>query len=332
MDYSIIFCAKNPHNLRTAASYIVEKVDVEVTSGTKYILMGEEHNRSTHRLLQQAVMQLLLSGGSKIAYHVESDHSTLARPLKTRAAYNDKQIETICANDRYGALVIRAALSFESFGYTPKTFENIFGFCLAEKIKTHFIDAAKYVADAGDHKKYLNLRDTETKATATAYYGHELQSNSVVPVESAEGMSIRNKLMVQKSLAHAKHDGADVVVVHCGYQHLFGSVSSGFNYADSLAAQFRKCGIDPHIVIPSYKENISDIPAEAREAGHLVTVVEGLFDMSLPRMDEVENQIIDGVVSHSGGAVARHDVTDKISQWRRNFSADAKALLKRAPA
>lgn len=334
MYFSTISCANAPHNLHIAASYIAAKVDAQAVSGTKYFLMGEEHNRSTHRLLQQAVMQLLLSGGSKLAYHVEHDHSTLARLLKTRALYkyNDGQIETICANDRYGALAIRAALSFERFGYTPKTFENVFGFCLAEKVKTHFIDAAKYVLDAGENKKYLNHREPETQAAVTAYYGHELQPNTIIPVESAEGMAIRNKFMTHKSQVHTKRDEPDVVVVHCGYQHLLGSTSSGFDYADSLAAAFRKQGIEPLIVIPSFKENIRDIPQAAIVAQHDVTVVEGLFDIGLPPIEAVEIEIIEGVVRQSEGAVTRHDVTSHLAQWKRNFSADAKAFLKRAPA
>ena len=148
----IINSAENSYDLRPVATAIMDRIHQAVQANTSgkpvVVIMGEEHPKPSHRLLQQAILHLSQESGLKPVYHFEYGHHLLEKFLRQRAGFIPEEIDRLKSKDANGHLLLRAFKAYhDPMRYSPCASDNLFGFCLNRGISVSFTDAARKVDD-----------------------------------------------------------------------------------------------------------------------------------------------------------------------------------------
>ncbi|MFA7276834.1 MAG: hypothetical protein WC043_08535 [Pseudobdellovibrionaceae bacterium] len=336
-DATFLPPASDAHDVQPAARGIFERILLTRRSLCSpqpvIVLMGEDHTKPSHKLLHQAVMALCHQHGLSVSYHFEHEHNVAARLLRSRAgvALGPVQEERFAARDVQGALALKTTMLYEPFRYATRSYENLFGFCLDEGVRTVFIDAAKTPAVGLNGRKNLNLRDARTHQAAEQFLGRPCALTEEICAESPDGMAIRNQMMVAASLRDAAQNPRDVVAVHCGYHHLLGDQRDGFLYDTSLMALFSQQSDAVLAVFPQEDGCFSHHPPDAHVKGGLAKtlVARGLSQAGFMSGEEGEGAEIIDICAASGDLVSLHDVRSRFAQWRRELPHAVQGLLKK---
>lgn len=281
------------------------------TSGKPVVvIMGEEHPKPAHRLLQQAILHLSQESGLKPVYHFEHEHNLLERVLRTKANFelSNQQLSELKLKDVSGHLLLRAIKTHEPMQYSPRAADNIFGFCIDNGISVSFTDAAKKTIYIDSDERFLNLRDRATQNFAAGFLERSLSEDEEISVASSpEGMAIRNNMMCQNSLKSAADTKLDIIIHHCGTHHAVGDARYGFSYEDSLAKRFRDKGCPVLVVYPDTNNMSENIPAEAGQQLVNTLLIKDLPNQSFAKNDPMEKWEVDRIISASGDLITRHD-------------------------
>lgn len=338
MSIEQILCEDNPLDLRPAAVAVVQKLKHLRAQPTNdkppVIIMGEAHNKPTHRLLQQAVMALCTDEGLSVAYHFEQEHSLLPQLLKSRLNMNlsPRDIAALSVADSSGRMLLKTAMLFRPVRFATYSAENVFAFAMDNNIAVAFTDAAKCRDDGAGRVATLNLRDPLTAQFTAAKRGQPVTSDAVISVETPEGMDIRNQMMVAKSVAHAQQVKPDIIVHHCGFQHAVGDARFGFSYAGSLAKQFQGMGHDTVVVCPAAASGDEHIPPDAAEGRGAICVVNGLAANEFTQNDLSEKAFLREIMYQSGGLIAPYEIDDATRKtWLKNLPREYKDTMKLRP-
>ncbi|MCD8566755.1 MAG: hypothetical protein LRY36_02400 [Alphaproteobacteria bacterium] len=218
-----------------------------------YIVIGEEHATTTHRMAQAGLLDNLataVKAGQKehgqILYSYEFPYNflqTLAYrhyglPLKKRA--QQKLHET----DPLGHHFMRAALANNPLADARQSLYRIFNTCLQHQIPLIMADAAR-------NNKIGHLCPSDRLAGRTARSLHKITrgrypeldlKNDRIGPASASGTVIRNAVMARRIITAAERNNAGTIITATGFAHMSGDSFLGLDYEnvpDSILKQRR---------------------------------------------------------------------------------------------
>lgn len=267
----IVSCP-DPLDLRPAVERIVGEVRNRIADGPVVVLMGEQHPSASHKALQQAVLGKLRDETS-VAYGVERPHDFLEWfvsegfgfkiPPDLRGRISDA--------DRNSCRLIAAFLAAAWPADVPVSERSVLAFCREKGISVRANDAA-------DADLFLDQDDPATRALIEQYAPERL-GTLIHSRDEALGVELRNRMIVERALAHMKESGAKVYVQQCGKGHIFGNNMTGDEFAGSLSAMFAKTGVNVLSVFPAGSGwGFETIPAQAKEQLHQGLIIEGLSE------------------------------------------------------
>jgi len=250
-----INCYDNPYDLRPAADIIVgaaHKMMEDLPEGTPLvILMGEVHSMPAHKELQHMVASRLLEDEDKFTVNFEFPHNEWATEAQKSMGFDvPEPLYYDCSSyDGNGRGALSAFMGFADTSGAPVARHNMMAFCYDREIPAVFNDAAR-------NGNYLDLKDPYTAAVANEYAReHGLMAQKIHILDSI-GIAIRNIVMAQRGVSHAKQSGASLILQLVGGGHVFGYTNTGDSYEDSLCAAYRRAGaalIDGIKTRPSFK-------------------------------------------------------------------------------
>lgn len=303
----------NPYDLRPALDAVQAEIERRTQGGRKLVvLMGERHDAPAHVALRQSVIERLLTSSSPIACGLEREHDLLAVIIE--GAFQHPLAEglrdALCALDRDGQNLLKAYKVAMRAVESPVTDKNFMNFCLAEEVSMRVNDVAmsRALAPGGERRRCL---DTTAPAMQDIIRSHApaLQGQDVTFV-SAEGVHLRNRLIVERVLEHMNDSGAQVYVQSCGNSHIYGDRFGHKPFAQSLSALFNQAGMDVLPVFVSskvYDEGMIPEGAEAmRQQGVMVSgLSERLFEyrQGYEFSDEYDESLLMEAISKASGGV-----------------------------
>jgi hypothetical protein len=330
MPHHIVDCSEDPYDLRPATEEITQQIFDLTNQGNGrskpvIVIMGEIHTNPLHRLLQQAVMANCLKENQNlsVAYHMEHEHNLLGHIARTREGINflPQLDSTLKHHDKNGQMLVQAVLKHEPIRYATKSAESVLGFCLDRGISVAFTDIAKRYYD--ERRQVFDWRDPETQLILTMPHGEALN------VESPQGMALRNHFMAQKTTDIIVQRKPDVVVHHCGREHVLGDTPSGFSFADSLLAKFLAKGFPTIAVFPETKADHTRIPPEAFENTALKITVSGLANLSFGKNDPQEMACLHQCRQASRDMGDNYADSSQVKIWKTSVSRNL-PLIKQA--
>ncbi len=336
MTAHIINSAENPYDLRPVANAIMDRIHQAVrqskTSGTSdkpvVVIMGEEHPKPAHRLLQQAVLHLSQESGLKPVYHFEYGHHLLEKLLRQRAGFISEEIDSLKSKDANGHLLLRAFKAYhDPMRYSPSASDNLFGFCIDKGISVSFTDAARKVDDFTLDTHFFDVSDSATREIVIQHLGSNVSDIEAVSFDNATAMAIRNDMMCQNSLKSAADSKPDIIIHHCGSHHAVGDARYGFSYEESLAKKFKDEGCPVLVVYPDTNNMSDNIPAEAGQELANILLIRGLPDQSFTKHDPMEKLEVDKIIAASGGLISHHDKNSTKPVYVRRLREHAEKLL-----
>lgn len=326
MSYHTVDCSKAPYDLRPATEEITRQIfDLKNPKDGKnkpvIVIMGEVHTNPLHRLLQQGVLARCSEAGLSVAYHMEREHNLLGHIARTRRGIQaSPQLDgTLAYHDKDGQVLAKIALKYAPVRYATAAAENILGFCLDNGIATAFTDVAKRYSN--ERAQVFDWRDPETKLI--------IPHGETINVESPQGMALRNRFMAQKTAGLIVQRQSDVVVHHCGREHVLGDSLSGFSFAESLFAKFLAQGFLTIAVFPSTKTDQEKIPPEGLGERTLI-IVSGLADCSFGKNDPNELACIQQCAQASGTLIHTYANSAQIRTWMHSSSRSLFPLITQA--
>lgn len=229
-----VSCAANPYDLRPAVSTIVGAIEETLASMPPdeplFVIMGEDHGHTADKLLQQAVLTHLTTPENRSTFRpalgYEFSHDMPERILKPYLTGNEWK--TIQRHNKLGDLNPLIAMTVASDDASC-AFTNLFTFAASSNLRTAFNDAViNYGKDPS--LSYLNQKDPETRRLITQYAPQELDHRIIA--RSRTGLYLRNIMIVENALVHAKAAQARVYIQQCGKAHIAG-IQNGFYFAPS---------------------------------------------------------------------------------------------------
>ena len=312
--FKTVSCAADPDDLRPVLDILAAEMVARTARGPLVVLMGEDHTVPAHKVMRQGLMSRLLKTTSSFAYGMERAYDLLPHLLEKKfdLVLDADQRAQLIGDDYNGHRLARAFRATLTPEHSPFTSKNLLAFCLYNNVSIRANDAAKIRVD---NKWVLDLPDHQN-----------------IPVESLEGVALRNSVIVERALTHMHESGVHIYVQDCGMGHVLGHQSTQgiWPHSESLSALFLQAGVD---VLPVYTADFVYAPDKLPEGAAALLrdkgiVVEGLntrrfmTGMSAPYM---EKQMVEGFSAHSGGEIAvfpettqEEDVREK-ERLRRNI-------------
>ena len=332
-------CSNDPYDVTAVTKAILDRVrhvQGEAADASKpvVVLMGEVHDQPSHRLLMQGFLAAAKADGFEPSLHLEHEHQLLGRIARIDAGIELKswQADALSLAERDGKILLQATMAYRPLSYSPIIGHNLMAYCLENAVPVAFTDAAKS-GRASDSERILDQSDRETARQIAAYYSarfnHAASSvpETPVSVEAPDGIAIRNRMMVDLSGRHLGLSRSTLLVHHCGREHLLGDTRSGFDYRDSLAAQFAAQGYQVVSVFPESSDAFDRVPAEALGAGKAdVVLVEELSARSYPVTIATEQDELLRFSQHSDGLI---DVYEMDPEPKRALRGGVRTALER---
>jgi hypothetical protein len=244
-----------------------------MADGPVVVLMGEQHPSASHKALQQAVLGKLKDENSTVAYGVERPHDFLEWfisegfgfkiPPELRGRVSDA--------DKDGRRLIETFLIAAWPADVPVSERSVLAFCRDKGISMRANDTA-------DADLFLDQNDPTTRALIVQYAPERL-GTPIHSRDDALGIELRNRMIVERALAHMKDTGAQIYIQQCGKAHVFGNNMTGDEFESSLSAMFANAGVNVLSVFPAGAGwGFETIPAQAKEQLHQGLVIEGLSE------------------------------------------------------
>lgn len=340
------------YDLRPALDVIQTEIERRTQGGRPLVvLMGERHDAPAHIALRQSVIERLLTSSSPIACGLEREHDLLGAIVESTFQYplTGELRDALDVLDPDGQNMLKAYKATRKAVESPVMDKNFISFCLAEEVSVRANDAAASwaLAPGGVSKRCLDMADLAT-CKILQRHAPALQGKDVTFI-SAEGVYLRNRLIVERVLGHMNDSGAQVYVQSCGNSHIYGDKFGHKHFVQSLSALFNQAGMDVLPVFVSskaYDEGLIPAGAEAmRQQGVVVSgLSERLFEYKgygSEFSDEYdESCLIEAISKHSGGAfkimpdafMGRGSLLwDEVESLVPAWVDEAEALVKKRP-
>lgn len=260
---------------------------------------------------------------------MEYDHTTLPKFLKSRAGLeipSNKESDLRDA-DEMGHLQIQAAVLYDNFRYAAHSLENIMIYCMDRNIRVTFADTSKKILHLESSEKFLNLRDPATRQAAELYLQKAIDPEDNISAEGPVGMAIRNKFMTSKIDGIMQKRKPEIVVVHCGHQHIWGNINFRFSFQDSLAHNLSLLGHSIFSIIPKMNSTIAALIEENPNTNNRLLTLDNFPQLDFWGKTPAEDAIVSQIIKASGGIITRH--TPRIQRWKSCFISEGEKLFDR---
>lgn len=223
-------------NVEVAANDIIQAIELKLENlapdKTLFVPVGENHTMPSHRLTIQALLQGLKNRGHAIAFGFEADYDFLA---ESKIPFASEGIKArLLEKDPDGEHVLRMLSSSDgAFLNANASLQNLFCFCLDQKISTSFNDLAKIYG-------IWQSVPIDPYDLDTLFFKMLTQQDLHAVWDAAEpmGMRLRNFAMTFNGRAHAREEGAQIYIQHCGGAHVFGDAEYESPYSMSLVNNY----------------------------------------------------------------------------------------------
>jgi hypothetical protein len=260
------FTVQNPMDMKAVDTLLYQTVmDMRRgmdPAGTLYVLIGEAHKFSAHRMAQTGLMASLASESSSLhsVFTTEISYNFLEQSLEQeirrelRQEMTPERKERLREMNPIGHLDARAHMSGSHLGYAPCAMDRFFQTALDTGTPVIPVDASKQSAS------HIDPGDPLAQAFA-AQAGIDL-TRQKIKIDSNAGVNIRNGVMAHRTIEAADKYSADIMVSGVGRDHL-GDTAAGLSFADSLPAHIADA-TSPHdkiltIYFTAPSENDEDI-------------------------------------------------------------------------
>ncbi len=265
---------RKEHDMRPYADAIVKQalknLKEKPDDGKPLVLLiGEAHSAPAHKIIQMLVLKQLKEKGINIAFGIEGEHNMLPQRFSeiTNRTISEEEADYIKFRDPDGILTLKTDIGFRHYSEADLSRKILNRFALTHKISTRFNDAAKN--QEGD----LNDQDSLNRQIIQDILPHKTE-NVIIPTNKAEGIHVRNHIMVQNALKHAKDTQAQIYIQHCGAFHLMGCQIKGYEdipYQQSLSPLFQKEGCSVfNVPLANWSFYQKIIPSDAPPLTHEV--------------------------------------------------------------
>lgn len=251
-----IDCGAHPLDVRPVTRVLLAAARAAVAGGGPrtplVMLLTEQHDVPAQIAVQYAITETLKDEGLPFALGFELPHNMAGRTLyeATQREISVERAARFSGADINGTAALAAEIGFNDRIDAPVSNRLLADMCLRRGISCSFNDAADLFGD------YLDMRDPATRRLARP----DPLGLPVTP-DSAAGMSLRNRMIVRKAMAHIKARGVPLYLQFCGSAHAAGQ-KDNFAYASSLDALFRRAGA---VTLPVFYDTfgLSEVPAAA---------------------------------------------------------------------
>lgn len=253
----------NPYDLAPVDKIIAQAIEDELTVMPKdqvlVVLSGEAHEAVADKMVHIGVLTHLAQMRDKnntdssrkflFATEMQSNylsirywHENLKAPFDTL-----KNLHTRYDPDYKFA--VRTEAAYSQYANAGRSEEKIFQAVLKLDIPVVFNDA-----DHEEYAKFINVtqglngqvyKDLRPELTAS-------QPQEELDMVEADGMAVRNGVMVRRAMEFAANKGLRIIFQKCGSDHVFGNVKEGSSFLHSLAVQYRKAGARVLAIYPSH--------------------------------------------------------------------------------
>lgn len=216
----------SPYDLRTAQQFIHAHVKARLAAQENcplVVLYGEQHQRTSHVLLFQMVVDQLhkdveLRKTYRLGVGLECPVDIIDRIMPQHTHLTDQQ-------------QLQILLNTHTFDHTPEANHNALTHLIQRNISTRFIDAAQS-ADFIDRNH----------PTTCAAMDHNDWPDRSFSIGTPESMALRNAVIVELARAHMSAEHLKLYVIKCGRAHVSGFAAKSMAYEDSLTARFHRAG------------------------------------------------------------------------------------------
>lgn len=325
------------------------------------ILMGEEHDISAHNILEQLVLQRALKiwGRDNFTFATEQvrnmwgilakDLTSMDIPGEIYYNSNDYDID--------GRASLSSFLGCMESEYSPVANDCLKNFCYQKGIKTIFNDASRRKSCRNaepqahdslfEQESYLDLDDPLNKKVLEEYRKIRAKNGNIfseisISSTSREGIAVRNMVMAQTALNHARIHEAPVIIQQVGREHLYGNDKENVPFEESLYHIFNRSGaaVLPVFIITKPESSFFRMPGRAlSEAMQHSIVIEGMNQERYYSRSEAElrgisfrkgqeMKFIAGQLNKaSGNEIEIYDSNSGIYYYFKQIIADTKRIL-----
>jgi len=226
------YSVENPYDLagvdRILWASITKELHKKPDGQPLVILMGESHAHPTTILPQIGVIYHLAKWRDSAPDNVRHGFvTTVESPNNLHqilfSALRRVHGEDINSRAKYlnGYYALVGSLNCRYMDMAPLSHLAVEKICLDRSVPFRYVDA---ISNTSENKKILSYEDEVAAHLAEKLFGRN-PSEASVSVTSPEGLTIRNEVMVQRSLDFAKEMDSELIMHSCGFSHLYGQNS-----------------------------------------------------------------------------------------------------------
>ena len=223
------YSVENPYDLagvdRVLWASITKELHKKPDGQPLVILMGESHAHPTTILPQIGVISHLAKWRDSAPDNAKRTFvTTVESPNNLHqilfSALRQVHGEDINSRAKYlnGYYALLGSLNYSYIDTAPHSHLAVESRCLDKAVPFRYVDATP---ETGEDYAILSPEDEVAAHLAEKLFGRDL-SEASVSVISSEGLTIRNEVMVQRSLNFAKEMDSELIIHSCGFSHLYG--------------------------------------------------------------------------------------------------------------
>lgn len=341
-DYTL----DNPYDLAPALKIVTDAIEDEMgkleNGQILVVLSGEHHFMPAHKMTHIGILSHLVRKrdenpgdlSRRFLFATEKNANYLGmrwQILRLREEGLDEippAPEKLYEYDPDYRLAARAEAADSIFDGARQSEEKLSRYALRHDVPVIFNDADIERARVLDVRKEFNRQAYEDVRSELQWKGNR----DIFFAFEADGVAIRNRVMVRRSMERARETGAGIIFQKAGVKHVFGDEDVEMSYLHSLAAQYWKEGARVLVVLPSFSDRFVNerISSDAWKDFPGAIVFRGLSDEQFSfGGEDGETAFIRRLVdSYSGGAApfaADDPVPDK-----QAVDAELKRIVERA--
>ncbi len=291
-DYTVT----DPMNMKAVDDLLLGLVVAQrqrmANDGVLYVVTGEIHNRSSHKMAQAGLLEnlaLLHQNTQSASYRPSLMDEKPYNKLAWYARYmyglpvNDNQYYSLHTYDPLGVQFAWAALGDNCFVHAPQSINRNLETVLRYNIPMAFVDTA-YKNDG----HYIDDRDPIAREVAQEKFQIDLSKENISPISSS-GMEIRNAVMARRSIegygviseSNQSVPPSGIKIITTGLNHL-GNKEKNLSFETSLQGHLVKLVNPQDLILTVFNEAAGFTPEKTIPLGKYCQitpiVVRGLSD------------------------------------------------------
>lgn len=209
-----------------------------------YVMLGEVHDRAAHLVMQMVAVKTLMEKGYKVAIGLERTYNSTKVAVEMIPAAHSPlkghikgRILQLLVHERDSFLNLELSHTYYKQLSAPVSAVLREAMWTRQGIRVAFNDAAR----CRNNDNYLDMDDPVLqRAAGDTHPGYS--SKKPVKLHHEDGMSLRNRVMVELAQEHAAQRQPDLYLQICGTSHVTGWGKKDESYQRSLTGLFEEAG------------------------------------------------------------------------------------------